>query len=452
VPAWDAWFERRAIGQLGAPPAEAPNVLVIVMDTVRADHLSLDGYARRTTPHIDAWAAEGVVFDNAWSSTSWTLPSHASLLTGLPAYRHGADRGGRLDNRFPVLPEVLARHGYVTGAFIANTIWLNPQYGFDRGFHRFRVHTAYGDASRTVWGRKLYSTLVEERGRHAWTVRKSAAHVNADLLEWVDGNPERPFFALLNYFDVHDPYQPPPPHDTQFSGPSPDTREEKRPYRRSINLYDGLIAYVDAQIGHLRQELERRGLARNTVVVITADHGESLGDHNEPQHGRNLHRPVLRVPMVVIAPGLGPGGQHIRTAVGIEQIPATVVELLRLQQGSPFPGDPMTRWLDGAAADGAAPVLGELKQVGGALAAKSLIGSRWQYIWNAPDSREELYDLGRDPRETENLIDVAEMSATRLDFRKRLHAIFPDLGIWRETTPSAEAGAAAGSPRQGGLW
>ena len=431
----DSWRERRWLDGLGPASPTARNVLLIVMDTTRADHLSLYGYGRDTSPHIDRWAANGVVFDNAWSTTSWTLPSHASLLTGRPTFEHGADRGARFDNRFPVLPELLRRHGYVTGAFIGNTIWLTPEYGFDRGFQRYSVHTPYADAVRTVWGRKLYSTLIEERNIRSLTVRKDAARINADLLQWVDSHPGRPFFAFLNYFDVHDPYQPPPPFDTKYTGDVPDARDQKKRYRRQINGYDGLVAYVDEQLGVLRRELERRDLARNTIIILTADHGEALGDHNEPQHGRNLHRPVLRVPLVVIDPAGSSPGRHVNNAVSIEQVPATVAALLGLQHDSPFTGDSLVQPVERVEGE---PVLAELKRIGGALAAKSLIASRWQYIWNARDGSEELYDLERDPQEINNLAKNAETDAIRLEFRRRLRTIFPDL-IASETRSSAIA-------------
>jgi len=420
----DAWRERRWLDGLEPGSPAALNVLLIVLDTTRADHLSLYGYGRDTSPHLDRWAANAVVFDNAWSTTSWTLPSHASLLTGRPTFEHGADRGARFDSRFPVLPELLRRHGYVTGAFIGNTIWLTPEYGFDRGFQRYSVHTPYTDAARTVWGRKLYGTLIVEPNLRALTVRKSAARINSDLLEWVDSHPGRPFFAFLNYFDVHDPYQPPPPFDTKYTGDVPDAREQKKRYRRQINAYDGLVAYVDEQLGVLRRELERRDLARNTIVILTADHGEALGDHNEPQHGRNLHRPVLRVPLVVIDPTASSPGRRVGTAVSIEQVPATVAALLNLQHDSPFTGAALVPAADGI--DGE-PVLAELKRIGGAIAAKSLIASHWQYIWNARDGTEELYDLERDPQEIDNVAMRVETEALRLAFRRRLHAIFPEL-------------------------
>jgi arylsulfatase A-like enzyme len=429
-----AWIQPRVTERLSAtvsaPSPNLPNVIVIVMDTVRGDHLSLDGYPRQTTPNLDRWAAEGTVFDNAWSSSSWTMPAHASLLTGRPTYEHGADRKARLDDRLPVLPEVLAQSGYSTGAFIANNIWIIPGYGFDRGFQWFAVHTPYSDGSRTVWGRKLYSTLEIDLGMHQLPVRKSAATVNADLIEWVDRHRDRPFFALLNYFDAHDPYYPPPEFSTRFTGAIPDAPPDKKKYTESINAYDGSIAYIDAQIGELRRQLERRNLANGTVMIVTSDHGEGLGDHNEPQHGKNLHRSVSRVPLIAIGPGVK-GGQHIRSAVSVEQVPATVVAMLQLARQSTFPGPS----LFAADAQGAeSPVLSELKEINGDVVAKSLMTSRWQYIWNATGSREELYDLDADPRELQDVAEAQESRDIVHDFRRRLRTIFPDLAVKQDAT------------------
>jgi arylsulfatase A-like enzyme len=431
--AWTWVEERRLAGTIPAPPA-APSVVLIVLDTVRADHLSLDGYPRNTTPNIDRWASEGTIFENAWSTSSWTLPAHASLLTGRPAYQHGADREARLDGRLPVVPEVLASRGFLTGAFIGNNIWINPGYGFNRGFQQFSVHTSYSDGARTVWGRKLFGTLENDLRMRHLPVRKNAAQVNADLFGWIDRHPGRPFFALLNYFDAHDPYDPPAPFDSRFKGEIPDARPEKQRYRASINAYDGLIAYIDTEVGALRGELERRGLTGSTIVILTADHGEGLGDHKQPQHGKNLHRSVARVPLIVIGPGVAQG-QRVRAAVSLEQVPATLIELLDLPVESPFPGDSLFRRAAAADQD-PTPVLAELKHIGGELAAKSLVTARWQYIWNASDSREELYDLERDPREVEDLAHVSENSELLINFRNRLLATFPGLLVRREVTTS----------------
>lgn len=428
------WQERLWMAQLAAPPPNTPNVLIVVLDTVRADHLSVDGYFRQTTPHIDRWATEGTVFDSAWSNTSWTLPAHATMLSGLPTYEHGADHQGKMDRGVPILPEFLAKRGYLTGLFAANFNWLIPTYGFDRGMLRLKAQTPYSVAADTSWGRKLYASLTLWLKVKQTPVRKNAAKVNAEFLEWLDQYPGRPFFAMLNYFDAHSPYDAPPPYDKKFTGDTPNLPEECKPFQDEVNRYDGLIAYIDDQMQALRDELDRRGLAQNTIVLITSDHGEGFGEHGSPEHTRELHSSVLRVPMILIAPSRVAKGERVKTAVSVQQFPATIMELLGIP-GHPFPGETMTRWV-GKEGDGdTEPLLAELKSYDQRILSKSLVTTRWQYIWNATDGTEELYDLEKDPREIHDLAEPEVTTASEeieevLDeFRARLAQIFPDLPI-----------------------
>ncbi len=428
-------LERSRAGKLPAAVPGAPSVLLVVMDTVRADHLSTDGYPRETSPNIARWAAGATVFDNAFSTSSWTLPAHASMLTGRPAYEHGADRSARLGDEYLLLSEFLRHRGYATGAFTGNDIWLSGAYGFDRGFLRFRVMTVWSDAARSIWGRKIYSQLLNRMGLHHLPVRKSAAMVNAEFTGWLDDYPGRPFFALLNYFDVHDPYWPPPPFDAKFRGqPVPNSTPEREAHKNSINSYDGLVAYLDQQFGALMAELERRGLARNTVVILTADHGESLGDHKLTQHGDALYRELVRVPFIVAGPGF-PAGKRVGAAISVQQIPATVASLLCSGPasaqtdaykacGDSFPGASVTTHFAGDAAE--EPVLAELKRIGGAPHAKSLITAEWQYIWYAAGN-EELFNIKEDPAELRNLVAAPEANEVLAQFRSRLRSIFPSL-------------------------
>ncbi|MCL4524484.1 MAG: sulfatase [Acidobacteria bacterium] len=433
VPLFDRYRERAEVAALPPPPSGAPNVLVIVMDTARADHLSLHGYARPTTPKLDRWAQRGTVFDNAWSTSSWTHPAHASLLTGRPAYEHGADRGTRLDARYPVLGEFFVSHGYRTAAFSANDIWISPEYGFGRGFQRFRVYNIWSLAARTVYGRKIYSFLTERLHKYDLPVRRNAAVVNKDVLQWLDENSGRPFFALINYFDAHDPYWPTPEYAAKFAGQDPPgfVPGAER-YKRAINNYDGLLAYLDDQIDALFSELARRGLAENTIVVLTSDHGESLGNHGEPQHGKNLYQEVMRVHLVVVGRGRVAAARRVDAPVSLSNIPATLAELLGWEKDSPFPGPSFASFLQPQAPAEMPPdetVLGELKAIGGAVTMKSLVNREWQYIWNAKGGREELYRLQEDPKELTDLAQTPEGRAAVLEFREKLRAIFPALPI-----------------------
>ncbi len=437
VPLADRYRERAEVAALPLAPPRSPNVLVIVLDTARADHLSLYGYPRVTTPRIDRWAQGGAVFDSAWSTTSWTLPAHASLLTGRPIHEHLTDRGTRLDARYPVLGEFFAAHGYRTAAFAANDIWISPEYGFGRGFQRFRVYNPWSLASRTAYGRKIYSFCTERLLLHHLPVRRDASAINTELLHWLDENPGRPFFALLNYFDVHDPYWPLPEYFKKFDGQDPPgLLTSQVNYRNAINLYDALLSYVDDQMDLLFSELARRGLADNTIIVFTSDHGESLGNHGQPQHGSSLYQEVQRVHLVIVAPGRV-AARRVAAPVSIQNIPATLAAMLGWEKDSPFPGPPFARYLQPVAAEeppSAETVLGELKIIGGALAYKSLVNRDWQYIWTAKSGKEELFRLRDDPNELKNLAESPEGRAAVLEFREKLRAIFPALPI-----PAAQA-------------
>ncbi len=428
--------ERNALAGLPEPAAQSPNVLLIVLDTVRADHMSLYGYPRATTPQLDAWARRGVTFDNAWTVSSWTLPAHASMLTGRPAYEHGADRGRGLDGRFPLLSEFLRDRGYRTGGFVGNAIWLVPEYGFDRGFARWRVYSPWKIAARTVFGRRAYNILSDRLRLHHLPVRRMAPEVNADFLDWLDNTPPRPFFALLNYMDAHDPYWPPPPYDRKFQDPAPGKPERYKNRRLFVSAYDNLISYLDDHVDAMLRELEQRGLLSNTIVIITSDHGESLSDHDQFQHGDSLYRELCRAPFIVLAPG-APAGTRVEASLSVQQIPATVADLLGQREPPPFPGRSFAPFLRGtpdAALGADETVLLELKKIGGAVEMKSLVRGSWQYIWNARDGSEELYEMKTDPRELNNLAAAPEQQARMEEFRAHLRKLFPELPIGRPVT------------------
>ncbi len=337
-----SWMrERSAVNKLPAATANAPNVLVIVVDTLRADHVSSYGYSRPTTPNLDRMAQEGVSFENAISTCSWSLPSHVSLLTGRYQFEHGVGSvqpepwtgwGSQGLGGFPTLGEALEKRGYRTGAFSANRTYFSRDLGFGRGFLHFEdyFHSASDALVRTLYGRE-FARIYLKRSEHslvkrtlrklgltslldqdaegsgsyggAFGVRKRADVVNHEVLTWIDRDRQRPFFAFLNYFDVHDPYGAP----RNYPRPS-------WPRQTDIDAYDDGVKYVDDYIGRLMDELVRRGLANNTLVVITSDHGESLGQHHLRTHGKALYRELIRVPLVIWYPGHAPAGVRVQKA------------------------------------------------------------------------------------------------------------------------------------------
>jgi arylsulfatase A-like enzyme len=416
------------------PPAAsgAPNIVLVVMDTARADHLSLHGYARATSPQLERLAARGATFDNAWSTTSWTMPAHASMFTGHPAYVHKADREYLFDGRLPALAEFLRDRGYLTAGFSGNYLWINQQYGFARGFAHFDVYTPFLDGARTTFGRKFWGTLTNQLGLEYVGVRRKAGEFNASALQWLDANPGRPFFFFINYFDPHDPYWPPEDFKALYAGKTPPgLLPGTESYTRTINFYDALLQYTDAQLGRLVDELERRGKLPNTIFIVTSDHGESLGDHGQRQHGTTLYQEVARVHLLLLAPGKVPAGVRVAHPVSVQHIPATVAELVGAGH-SPFPGPSLTRFFApgwSAAAEPDARVLAELKLIENIPAYKSLIDRDYQFIWDMRKRKPELYRLRDDSRQLNDLASAPEMQELVRRRMADLRRLFPELGI-----------------------
>ncbi len=317
----------------GAAPAAAAakqaNVLLIVIDTLRADHLGSYGYARATSPNIDRLAAEGTLYEHAVSGSSWTLPSHASLFTGLPVRDHGTSGNHQtLEPGFDTLAERFQRAGFQTAGF-SNNVWTNDSSGLKQGFDTFAE----------MWHEH------QSRGTNISlddpAIDMGAAKTNERILSWLDGRKgNRPFFIFVNYFEPHMPYRPPRPFDAAFLPADAAAAEVKRlrsfysprDYGYILNvpgmraegnaleiltgLYDGEIAYDDAMIGQLVEALRARKLLDDTVLVVTSDHGEHLGEHHLLEHKFSLYEPLLHVPLVIRAPGRV--AEHVRVATPVQ--------------------------------------------------------------------------------------------------------------------------------------
>jgi arylsulfatase A-like enzyme len=447
---WDRWRERNLVAALPAAPVSKPNVFLIVLDTVRADHLSSYGYKRPTTPNIDRLAAQGVVFEYAFANSSWTLPAHASLLTGRLPFEHKADWWDPLDETFPTLAEAMAKGGYRTAAFSANTSYVAPDWGLARGFTRFETYgsSLIDNIVRTVYGRKLAVNLLPRLGYFDIPGRKRASRVNEEFFSWLDGVDGRPFFALLNYLDAHDPYLTVDSYQSNFSSAvtrgdvlnfqfQPHSHRRKPVLSESeiemeINGYDGCLAYLDAQIGLLLAGLGERGLRENTLVIVTSDHGESFGNHDLFGHGNSLYLETLHVPLVFSWPGEIPAGVRVSNVVSLHRIPSTIMQLLN-RENALFPGEPLVKLWSGAGDDVTAePILAEVSPgrfkagplnyptSSGGL--KSLISDRWHFILSE-SGRVELYDWRADRSERYNLAHTPEGRALVDDFKRHLDRI-----------------------------
>ncbi len=414
------WAESRALAALPAPPAQAPNVIFIVLDTVRAQSLGLYGLERATSPNLDKIAQSGVTFSRAFSTSPWTLPSHGGMFTGRLPHELTAEWMTPIDGTYPMLAEALSSSGYLTAGFIANIKYCPAEFGLARGFVHYEDHprSLVNSLLGTSFGSTVSKTLSLENKYRFFL--KNAERLNHDFLQWVDDRPaERPFFAFVNYYDAHAPYLSPPEFSKRFRATTPRgdiwTREldEWGPgeIREFNDAYESAIAYLDDQLGRLFEALRQRGLLENTAVIITADHGEQFGEHGLLEHANSLYLPLLHVPLVVVYPGHVPAGRKVDTFVSLRDLASTVMSLTGQKGPVSFPGSSLTRhWSAGAVAvaGAEAPFAAEVDPAYPAYPnsyparqgpMRSVFAGTWHYIWNQGSKREELYDLAGDFRQ-----------------------------------------------------
>jgi arylsulfatase A-like enzyme len=427
-------------------PRSQPDVVVVTLDTTRADHLGIYGYGRDTSPAIDRFAEDAVVYDRAWATGAWTLPTHASILTGKHVSSHGArfdttgadvslsevlegefferHKARRLPADEVTLAELLSARGYATAAFAAGP-WLAPPFGLLQG---------YGVQDARVSG----------------VGGRPAEEITDRFIEWLMRLPDDvPLHALVNYFDAHSPYDPPPgfddlPHARDPLDPAQDElyvnggAELKPAQRRSlIDRYDGEIRYMDHHLGRLLAALRRVGRYRDALIVLVGDHGELFGEHGVLGHGRWLYEGVLRVPLLVHFPGGAGAGRR-------ENAPISQVDLLPLvaaELGLALP----------AGVEGVAPGRREslLAQAFRDPFSVSTYGERydrdlvalvrWPWKLIASDrGAHELYQLAEDPAEARPVVDP--VLAAELDgaLQRARAALGPEREAPRATGVDAE--------------
>jgi arylsulfatase A-like enzyme len=434
--------ERRADAALPAAMAGAPNVLLIILDTVRSLNLSVYGYPLPTTPALERWASGGVRFRHAFSTAPWTLPSHASIMTGREAHELTANWQTPLDGTYPTLAETLRAHGYRTGGFVANVAYCSRETGLARGFAAYDDYEVNFD--RLVSSASITRSIVDPRWvrRIFWggdmLGRKPAPVINKAFLDWAAKDERRPFFAFLNYYDAHVPYLPPEPYRSRFKASNQrlesnlirelsDTAPWSRTQVEGLEAaYDGAISYLDVQIDSLLTTLDHRGMLDNTIVIITADHGEEFNEHGVILHGNSLYRPSVEVPLILRFPARIPAGLVTDAPASPREIPATVLDLLGISE-HPFPGPSLaTLWQDTSAiAD--RPIFSSVRRawglpswypvVNGDMISVSDSGFR---LIRGGKGSEELYDLRNDPFELHNLVGQAGLEAQTAHLRRLL--------------------------------
>ncbi|HPQ14264.1 MAG TPA: sulfatase [Bryobacteraceae bacterium] len=467
VSAWLGWPRiSSAEAQAAAVQSSSqPNVVIMVMDTVRADHLSLHGYSRRTTPNLEALARDSVVYKNAIAPSDMTLSSHGSLFTGLYAGWHGAhcsppeaSYGRPLSPNVTTLAGILAANGYSTTGVSAN-VYLRENFGLQRGFQRFRIPRPVPVLSPESWYllrrgmRRTLTHFVDTAQFDRLFAR--AEDVNQSAFELMNGQvlARGPFFLFLNYMDAHFPYVPPAPFDTRFPGKIRSLTQDEltevqeavvsghpmsaEEHAHFISQYDGGIAYVDAHIGQVIQWLKRRGVYNNTMIVVVSDHGEQFGEKNLVLHGNSIYQALLHVPMVIKFPGNKRTGV-VDEPVSLIDVAPTILSALELPVPENMQGidlltsDPANRkQLFSESFPCPALHRSDCPQEG--CRAQAVFSWPLKYA-SSSSGRRELFDLAKDSREDHNILGKEPQVAKELSL---------ELSRWLKTVP-VKAGQQSG--------
>jgi arylsulfatase A-like enzyme len=447
----------------GCGGGSPPSVLLIVIDTARADRFSFNGYERDTSPEIASLGAEGAVYEAAYTSSPWTLPAHASLFTGLFPSAHGAEAGHLfLDQAHRTMAELFEEAGYRTLGYVESP-WVGKAHGFNQGFGTYEE----------IWN-KVDGTDGEDMGAALITQRVDR------WLTWREETPDmsrQPFFMFINYFEPHLPYSPPEPERTRFlTGPTGGAAVDRlrrlkhpkeMPYILGLeplepadaavlsDLYDGEISYVDRRIGEVTELFRRRGLLDRMILIVTSDHGEMLGEHGFLDHKLNVYEELLRIPLILRYPPAVPAGQRVDSTVMLQDLFPTILSLAGIDradrsaapglEAAILPGVPGGR----VGSAESVPLIAEYARP---LQFLELIEEiypdadtgRWDRAlvayrvgpdklhW-ASDGDHHLYDLSRDPAEMTDLAraqpDKLNALAARVEAWLRREAARPPIGL-----------------------
>jgi arylsulfatase A-like enzyme len=389
----------------------AGNVLFLVVDTLRADHLALYGYENGSTPNLDRFADEAIVFDQAFTNSSWTRPSFASILTGRLPSSHGVmAKSDALPDSLTTLPEALKANGYTTAGYATN-FNVAPYFNFHQGFDEYvylepEFVLGADDASAKLLLMQFIRQRIEKMRAMQdevlpGTAYQDAETVNAALTQWIDGRPASPWFLFVGYMDPHDPYFAHPYDGSGYARAAhqhPDPSEA--PALRA--LYDGEITYWDAELGKLLDGLRERGLYDDLTIVVTSDHGEEFNDHGGFWHGTTLYDEQLRVPLLVKLPQSRRGGTVVRHWVQSIDLMPTLLKLVEAPVPDGVQGGDLFTGTDVVYAEESheGNVLESVRELDGTDEHKLITANRGNPRGLQPV---ELYRVDLDPGERENL-------------------------------------------------
>lgn len=383
------------LASAGSPPSwaatrqghQAFSIILISVDTLRADRLSSYGYHGEATPHIDEIAKGGTLFSAVSSQVPLTLASHTSLLTSTYPFANGVQENGQVVPPHTVtLARVLKSHGYRTAAFVGGFV-LDRRFGLNQGFEFYDSPFDLHQAGGTDVG----------------DIKRPGGQVVDSAIRWVQENPKGPFFIFLHLYDLHSPYDIPPPYRVRFG-----------------ESYEGELQYVDMEVGRLWNFLSQKGLLSNTLVVFTADHGESLGQHGEHTHGYFIYQSTLWVPLIFHWPTGGKVSfrSRVNAPAGLVDVAPTILQFLGIERPPQFQGRSLLGWAKGGSPQRDQEVYSESLYAHyhfGCSGLQSLRIGRYKYI-DAP--KPEFYDLHEDPRELHNL--YSQKRSLALAYREHL--------------------------------
>ncbi len=425
------------------------NVVLVSIDTLRADHLSCYGYERNTSPAIDKLAEGGVLFENAVSSTTWTLPAHAAMFTSLPDAVHSVlTTSSRLDPNRITIQEIMKSQGYVTAAFYSCP-FLDPIFGLDQGFDLYEscmsTSSVYKNPDFLELGRKLrelhetpgffrnpslrnqaaeYRKQMQEmyeKGEFQARIDVTGEKVSDKAIQWLKEHFQERFFLFLHYFDVHNDFVPPEPWDRQFDPDytgSFDGRDfmvndaispamDQRDLEHIIALYDGEIAYTDYQLKQVFDTLETLGLKEKTLIVFTSDHGEEFFEHGEKGHRWNLYDTTLKIPLIFYFPGVIPSGKTVQSQVRIIDIFPTILDYAGIEEKGEALGESLRGLMEGTMKDMNLPALVQILVEPKNLYQKGLRTDAWKLIIEGDllerNKRLLFFDLAEDADEQQPL-------------------------------------------------
>jgi len=423
------------------------NIILVVIDALRADHLGCYGYPLETTPNLDALAQAGVRFEECYTPVSWTKPSVASLMTSLYPGQHGAVRGGDiLPEEVVTLAELFREAGWNTAGFVTNP-HLKSIFNYNQSFDFFNDSLTrdkiFEIAIREVPFYPIIRTLSGKT--FDLTDRDRADLLNRKVFSWLELNQEGDFFVYLHYMDPHAPYDPPGKYKGIFRAVPGDEAS------RAVSLYDGEIRFVDNAIGELIDRLRILGIYERTAIIVTSDHGEAFGEHGDFGHGHTIYQDQLHVPLIIKYPSSSSAMVVYEPVSTLDILPTLLDLIMRpaaavgvgviltrmMEEKEPVSGDESDLYFDLENFNGSAVISGVIKD------------GRWKYIRTGksplrlvkPGGGEELYDLEADPGETNNLLlqdsETAETLRNKLDnFNERFgrnNVASPAVEMDRET-------------------